>query len=107
MGRTYEALLRADAFPSRTGRVMSGLSPALFQTNWILDSDRLMDTEPAAGPWSLDILDNQFVGPLVLDPRDQDGLEADGNVFVPSTASEVVRLAIPWHDRELEFFAPR
>ncbi len=97
----------ADAFPSRTGRVMSGLSPALFESNWVMDSDRLMDTEPASGPWSLDILSNQFVGPIVLYPRNQGQLEADGNVFVAASMHKIVRYAIPWHDRELEFKAPR
>ncbi len=97
----------ADAFPTRTGRVMSGLSPALFQGNWIVDSERLMDTEPAAGPWSLDILGNRILGPLVLDPRTQGELEADGNVFGPAADTEIVRLRIPWHDRVLEYVVPR
>lgn len=96
----------ADAFPSRTGRVMSGLSPAQFRRNHILDSDRLMDVEPAPGPWSLDIVDNTILGPLVLDPRDRPGLESDGNTFGPGQVGMRVRYAIPWHDRVLEFVAP-
>lgn len=97
----------ADAFPSRTGRVMSGLSPAMFRANTILDSDRLMESEPAAGPWELAILDNRILGPLVLDPRDRPALEADGNVFGDASAGETTRFRIPWHERYLEFQAPR
>jgi len=96
----------ATSFPSRTGRVMSGLSPALFSDNSIIDTQRLMDVEPAAGPWELAILGNSFYGPVELTPRDQDQLEADGNLFRPANLGVPTTIPIPWHDRTLEYVAP-
>ena len=68
---------RATAFPTRTGHVLTGTSPARFQDNTIVSCDRLMEAEPLPGPWELLIADNDFYRLINLKP----GLrEIDGSV---------------------------
>ena len=97
----------ATAFPDRTGHVITGSSPATITYNHIVGSDRLMEREPAPGPWELAIEHNHIYGPLELAPRDRTRLEADGNVFHAISETETKVLAIPWVGRTLRYLAPK
>lgn len=96
----------ATAFPTRTGRVMSGLSPARFAGNRIVDTERLMDTEPFMGLGPLAITGNTFYGDVILDPRTRVELESDGNLFAGTEDVRVVTVRIPWVDRTLTYAVP-
>ena len=104
-GNTFHGVTSyATAFPTRTGHVLTGSSPATFTGNTIIDSDRLMEQEPTIG--TLSILDNAIYGALLLDPRDQSALEADGNTFHVASGLARTVLHLPWVGRTLEYAAP-
>jgi hypothetical protein len=92
---------RASAFPQRTGRVLSGATPATFTHNRIIDSERLMEREPAPGPWKLGIEDNHIYGSLELAPRNKPKLEAAGDVFYDRSPGKPADLRLPWVERTL------
>lgn len=96
----------ATAFPSRTGHVLTGSSAAVFRGNSLVACDRLMEQEPLPGTGDLVIQDNDIYGDVLLDPRDQLGLEADGNVFHPPPVGTSRLLHIPWVARSLQYTAP-
>jgi len=95
----------ATTFPDRTGRVLSGLGPAVFRDNRIVACERLMEREPPPNVGDLLIEDNTIHGPLELAPRERAQLEADGNIF-REDAGETVLLRIPWVGRTLEYRGP-
>ena len=96
----------ATAFPDRTGRVLSGSSPAVFSGNTIVDCERLMEREPVPGVGELVIEDNTIFGLLELAPRDTARLLADGNAIRAGVAGVPVTLHIPWVGRTLSYVAP-
>jgi len=96
----------ATAFPSRTGRVLTGASGALFVDNRIVACERLMEREPAPGSGTLVLERNHIYGALELDPRDAARLVDDGNVIHVGEGGVPTELAIPWVDRTLEYLAP-
>lgn len=96
----------ATAFPSRTGHVLTGTGAATFLDNILVGCDRLMEAEPIAGSGVLRIENNRLHGPLVLDPRDQPALEADGNVFLPPVGPATSVMHIPWVGRTLRYATP-
>ena len=107
-GNTFSGIKSfATAFPSRTGRVLSGASAATFTGNRIVRSERLMEQEPFPGPWELVIDDNVVYGPLDLAPRDESRMISDGNEFLPPDDVVETVLQIPWSSRTLTYAAPR
>jgi hypothetical protein len=92
---------RASAFPQRTGRVLSGASPATFTHNQIIDSERLMQREPPPGPWDLVIAKNHIYGSFELAPRKKSQLEADGNEIHEDPIGKPAELRVPWVERTL------
>lgn len=104
VGNTFSGIRsRSTSFPTRTGRVLSGLSPATFTGNTVLDSDRLLESEPFAGVGELVLQDNDLVGPLDLAPRDAAGLTADGNRVTPDAATGETTFLVPWSDLVLSY----
>jgi len=93
----------ATAFPARTGRVMSGTSPATFRLNRLVGCERLMEQEPVGGTGPLVIEANDIHGPLDLAPRSQAELEADGNTFHAASSLPETVLRIPWVGRTIRF----
>ncbi len=107
-GNTFSGVRSfSTAFPARTGRVLSGSSPATFTRNRIFQSERLMESEAFPGTGDLLIMSNDIYGPLELDPRDTSGLAADGNVFHAADDSIETVIHVPWTDVTLTVQSPR
>jgi len=97
----------ATAFPARTGRVLSGSSPATFTGNSIVACERLMEMEAIAPTGELTITGNRIVGPLDLAPRDEVRLRNDGNLLDVTGTGTPVTLHLPWVGRTLDFLSTR
>ncbi|MEM8885211.1 MAG: hypothetical protein AAGD14_14180 [Planctomycetota bacterium] len=93
----------STAFPTRTGRVFSGSSPARFEENRIVACDRLMEREPVPNTGDLVFANNALYGPIVLDPRDETRLRADGNTLDAAAAGVPVVLPLPWVGLSLRY----
>lgn len=96
----------ATAFPSRTGRVMSGMSAAVFADNHLIECERLMEREPLPRTGDLVVTGNRVYGTVELAPRDEERFLADGNTFHDATVPQPATVVIPWVNRTLTYRAP-